>query len=235
MSSNIGRGGTAEGAETRERILRAAEILLAQQGIDGVSLREVNRAAGQNNTGAVQYYFGDRSGLVKAVIARHRSDDELRRQTLLDAYERVGRADLPGLASALVMPLAAKLGDPDGGREYLRISAEYYLRAPLEELRHHPVPDASFERWCGLLQPLVPDQDKVTAVQYPAIRFTLMELSRRAVTPAGGDDQLFASHLTDMVAALLGARPSPGTARLVASRISRSLVRRAAQRGESAG
>ena len=66
VTVNIGRGGTAEGAETRDRILRAAEVLLADQGIDGVSLREINRAAGQSNTAAVQYYFGDRDGLLTA-------------------------------------------------------------------------------------------------------------------------------------------------------------------------
>ncbi len=40
-------------------IIRAAERLFAAQGIDGVSLREINRSAGQSNTGAVQHHFGD--------------------------------------------------------------------------------------------------------------------------------------------------------------------------------
>jgi AcrR family transcriptional regulator len=218
VTAQLGKGGTPGGAETRDRILRAAELLLAEKGIDGVSLREVNRAAGQSNTGAVQYYFGDRAGLVVAVIARHRTDDEMRRHTLLDAYERRGRADLAALAGALVMPLAAKLNDPDGGREYLRVSAEYYLRAPLEELVHRRVRDTSFERWSRLLKVVVPQQDKMLPLRYPAVRFTLMELSRRASAPARRDDQLFASHLTDLVTSLLGTPPSRGTARLLEAR-----------------
>ena len=44
-------------SETRDQIIRAAEELFAARGIDGVSLREINRAAGQSNTGAVQYHF----------------------------------------------------------------------------------------------------------------------------------------------------------------------------------
>src|SRR3954451_16776700 len=211
--------------DTRTLILRAAERLFAEHGIHGASLREINRAAGQNNTAAVQYYFGDRAGLVVAVIARHRSDDELRRNTLLDAYERAGRADLSALAGALVMPLAAKLSDPDGGREYLRISAEYYLRASLAERKQRRVRDASFERWSRLLTPLVPEQEKPLPVRFPAVRFTLMELARRATAPERRDDRLFTSHLTDLVTSLLGSEPSKGTGRLLAARAERRRTR----------
>ena len=46
---------TSVQGDTRDQIIRAAEQLFAAHGIDGVSLREINRAAGQSNTGAVQY------------------------------------------------------------------------------------------------------------------------------------------------------------------------------------
>ena len=53
MSTN-----TSIQGDTRDQIIRAAEELFAARGIDSVSLREINRAAGQSNTGAVQYHFG---------------------------------------------------------------------------------------------------------------------------------------------------------------------------------
>ena len=102
--------------------------MFAARGIDGVSLREINRLAGRSNTGAVQYHFGDRDGLVLALIAKHRRDTEPRRHALLDQYDESGHDDLRALAAALVSPAAAKLSDPDGGREYLQISAEFYMR-----------------------------------------------------------------------------------------------------------
>jgi AcrR family transcriptional regulator len=42
-------------ADTRGELIAAAEHLFAARGIDGPSLRELTRAAGQRNTGALQY------------------------------------------------------------------------------------------------------------------------------------------------------------------------------------
>ena len=92
---------SAHGA-TRQAIISAAERLFADHGIDGVSLREINRSAGQSNTGAVQYHFGDRHGLVLALIAKHRRTTEPRRHALLDHYEDAGVDDVRMLATALV-------------------------------------------------------------------------------------------------------------------------------------
>ena len=193
---------SAHGA-TRQAIISAAERLFAAHGIDGVSLREINRSAGQSNTGAVQYHFGDRHGLVLALIAKHRSTTEPRRHALLDHYEDAGVDDVRMLATALVAPVAAKLSDPDGGREYLQISAEFYTRAnratPLPELG----PTDSIARWHKLLDPLVPGEERVMLhTRFPAIRFAFVELARRAGAEPREDDRLFVSHLADLVAAL---------------------------------
>ena len=89
-----------------------------------MSLREINAAAGQRNATALQYHFGDRHGLVRAIIEKHRPAVEAARHALLDEYEAAGVDDLRLLAGALVRPSAAKLADRDGGRAYLRIHAE---------------------------------------------------------------------------------------------------------------
>ena len=44
--------------ETRTQLMRAAERLFAERGIEVVSLREINRAAAQRNATALQYHFG---------------------------------------------------------------------------------------------------------------------------------------------------------------------------------
>ena len=210
---------TSVQGDTREQIIRAAEALFAAHGIDGVSLREINRAAGQSNTGAVQYHFGDRDGLVRALIDKHRRDSEPRRHALLDQYEEAGEDDLRALAAALVSPLAAKLSDPDGGRDYLQISAEFYSR-PSRHGKRTPImgPDDSILRWHRLLDPLVPDEEReVLHSRYPAIRFAFVELARRAAGEPREDDRLFTSHLTDLVTALLASSPSAQTTRLMAT------------------
>jgi AcrR family transcriptional regulator len=211
---------TSVQGDTRDQIIRAAEQLFAAHGIDGVSLREINRAAGQSNTGAVQYHFGDRDGLVRALIDKHRRDSEPRRHALLDQYEESGAQDMRALAAALVSPLAAKLADPDGGREYLQISAEFYSR-PSRQGKRTPIigPDDSITRWHELLNPLVPEEElSVLHTRYPAIRFAFVELARRAAGDPREDDRLFTSHLTDLVTALLASQASTQTTRLLALR-----------------
>jgi AcrR family transcriptional regulator len=211
--------GTEQIFDTRTRIVLAAERLFAEHGIDGASLREINRAAGQSNTGAVQYYFGDRRGLVRAVIARHRRDDELRRGRMLDEYERAGEVGLRQLGAALVMPLAEKLSDPDGGRRYLQIAAEYYLHLSREESQATRIRYGSIQRWHRLLDELVGEDVRADPLQHltprvSAVRLMFIELSRRAAAGPRPDDELFVSYLVDLVTSLLGTQPSPQTGEL---------------------
>lgn len=209
------------GNDTRDRIVRAAERLFAERGIAAVSLREINREAEQHNTGAVQYHFGDRDGLLKALVDKHRFDSEPRRHALLEQYEDSGGStdsgggpgDLRALAAALVQPIAAKLADPDGGREYLQIAGEYYSR-PVSFDQLFPVrdPDNSMSRWNEVLDALEPRSRRAQRVA--AIRFTFAELARRAAEAPNDEDRLFVSHLVDTVAAILAVQPSPQTERL---------------------
>jgi AcrR family transcriptional regulator len=204
--------------DTRTRILLAAERLFAEHGIDGASLREINREAGQSNTGAVQYYFGDRNGLVLAVIARHRHDDEVRRNGLLDEYERAGEGDVRGLAAAMVVPLAAKLASPDG-RRYLTISAEFYMHQSNRDALATRIPDESMDRWHCLMDKItdpavVADDFQRLTPRVSSVRLALVELARRAAAPARPDDQVFVSYLVDLVTSLLTTTMSPETERL---------------------
>lgn len=203
---------------TKQRLIAAAETLFADHGIEGVSLREINTAAGVGNTSALQYHFRNRAGLVRAVLAKHTPAIDAARQVLLDEYVAAGTDDLRSLAGALVRPSAQKLRDPDGGRAYLRIHAEVLNRPEITFAGDGASRD-SIHRWRSLVGPLLPD----VAVRRLHHRFTAMrvsatELARRAAAAPRRDDQLFVSHLTDLVAALLAAEISPETAALLSAR-----------------
>jgi AcrR family transcriptional regulator len=211
---------------TRDRLIATAETLFAERGISGVSLREINAAAGQRNSTALQYHFGDRNGLVRAVLAKHSPEVESRRHALLDEYEAggpepgesTGYDGLRTLAGALVRPSATKLSDLDGGRAYLRIMAQLVHVPPLPE-RSAADSKGSLNRWRRLVGEVLPDVS-VTRLhrRYTAIRITFVELALRAETRPARDERLFTSHLVDLVTAILDAPLSTETSRLLDAR-----------------
>lgn len=206
------------GHATRERLIEAAERLFAEQGVNVVSLREIVRESGARNVTALQYHFGDRKGLLRAVLERHHRDVEIARNALLDSYEADGGHDVRALAGILVRPLAAKLSDP-AGRAYLRILAELLNRPePVIDQATLRDPADSLYRWRALVVPLLEEDAARLHRRFVAVRFTLTELARRAESGPHADDRLFTSHLVDLAAALLLAPLSPQTLRLAAER-----------------
>ena len=206
--------------DTRDRILDAAARLFAERGIGAVSLREINREAGAKNAVAVQYHFGDRAGIVRAIVAKHGATVDARRHAMLDEYEAKGEDDLRGLVAALVRPLASKLEDRDGGLEYLQIHAELTNIPPAREPNSEELPSRqdSMQRWRLLVEPFITDDAARLHRRFAAIRFSALEIGRRARTGPHRDDRLFVSDLIDLVTGMLAAPPSDETTRLMKER-----------------
>ena len=74
--------------QTKTRILDAAEVLFAQRGFDGVSLRDIAQRAGVQ-LALSHYHFGSKEDLFRAVVDR-RADDHVR--SLRDALDTAMRA-----------------------------------------------------------------------------------------------------------------------------------------------
>ncbi|MDI2131961.1 TetR/AcrR family transcriptional regulator [Yinghuangia seranimata] len=110
--------GTADG--TRQALLRAAEELFAEQGVDGARTRDITERAGQANSSALHYHFGSRDGLLKVIIARHQERVE---EALTAGLEASGATDLTALVTAYVEAEASELAH-DSGRHCLRIVSQ---------------------------------------------------------------------------------------------------------------
>lgn len=104
-------------ASNRERILRSAEHLFAERGIEAVSLRAVMAAAG-TNVAAVHYHFGSKSALVEALISGRSAEISARRSVLLDALESAARITPRQLADAFVVPVVETV--ESGGETWVR-------------------------------------------------------------------------------------------------------------------
>jgi len=109
--------------DTRLALMRAAEQLFAQQGVDRVSLREIAIAAGQRNVSAATYHFGSKRELIETILERHSLPVQDSWAPAL-AADPGHELDLHTLIELLVRPLVAKIDDPDGGRCFLELSAE---------------------------------------------------------------------------------------------------------------
>jgi AcrR family transcriptional regulator len=117
----------AGGRETRRLLMRSAERLFAQHGIDSVSLRAISTDAGLRMAGAVGYHFGDKDGLIRAIVADRSQRHDRRAGELLERLREHDRLDdLRALTEAAIRPAIEELG-----------RTGYYYRF-LAQLRGHP-------------------------------------------------------------------------------------------------
>lgn len=90
---------------TKSKILDAAELLFADKGFNGTSLREITSLA-EVNLAAVNYHFGSKKELIKAVMSRYMNELSPRLESALSAlcHENV-QPNLIDVFSAFIDPL----------------------------------------------------------------------------------------------------------------------------------
>ncbi len=121
--------------DTRQRILDAAESLIAERGFRNVSLREVTGCAGVN-LAAVNYHFGSREGLISEVLARVIKPINEQRLRLLDQAEAAHEGPVPieEILEALHRPVVDQMKQsPHETPVYLRLAGRC-----LAESTEHP-------------------------------------------------------------------------------------------------
>lgn len=111
-------------ADTRERILRAAEGLFMQRGFSDTSLRMITTRA-EVNLAAVNYHFGSKEALIREVFQRHLGPLNDARIAFLDRLEAQAQGhplDVERIVEAIVTPVLQISRDPvKGGARFLRL------------------------------------------------------------------------------------------------------------------
>ncbi len=111
--------------DTHERLILAAERLFGKFGIDAVSLRQINVAARQRNTSAVNYHFGTKEALIAATFDYRMGRINQRRLQRLDEVSKAGQVnDVRILVEAIVLPIVEEIDQSTGGRHYIRFEAQ---------------------------------------------------------------------------------------------------------------
>lgn len=90
---------------TERRLLLAAERLFADKGVDAVSLRAINTAAG-TNVASLHYHYGSKDALLTALIRERSREIRSRRARLLETLETADTVTARGLAEAFAIPVA---------------------------------------------------------------------------------------------------------------------------------
>jgi len=130
------RQSNTSGDATRALIITIAEKHFAERGIDGASINDITRAAGQRNKNATHYHFGDKQGLLQALLDKHEPGIAARQSQLLAELDASGTVTPRNVVRAMVQPLAEKLFDVEnGGRNYLRFSAQLAVGHTLAALQ----------------------------------------------------------------------------------------------------
>jgi AcrR family transcriptional regulator len=97
----------ASGESTRVMLIEVAERLFAGRGIEAVTLKEIQQAAGQSNASVIRYHFGSRDGLIRALVSYRQASLAADRQQMLAAMREQGKeADPRAVVWLLVRPLA---------------------------------------------------------------------------------------------------------------------------------
>lgn len=227
MSTQAQPSRTERSASTREKIIRVAVRLFAERGIEGVSLNDINKAAGQRNKNATHYHFGSKEGLLQAIIDQYEPAMAGPRDALLDQFEAQGELKLRQVVHALVRPMAALLSDPDGGADFVRFNghlvithtmAAMHLQAPGFRITSVERIAAALDRLLGQLSPSLKFQRGILLGVF--LTHALAEHSRLCDQPGKGhklrpDTELFVANLEDCLVAALSAPPSETTRALL--------------------
>src|SRR6201993_4494324 len=97
----------------KQALLDAAAALMGGRGGANVTIQDISQASGHRNRSAVQYHFGSRDAVIRAVISRTMEPVDAERNLLLDHLEATGvPLTARGVLEVVVLPLARQLRTP---------------------------------------------------------------------------------------------------------------------------
>ncbi|OLT36315.1 hypothetical protein BJF79_06825 [Actinomadura sp. CNU-125] len=225
MDQDGRRCGYSTGQATRLRLLEAAEALFGDRGIDSVSLNEVRIAAGQSNAAAVNYHFGSKEGLLRAIIEHRIARIEDERAAMLDALQENESADARSVLAAIVRPQVRSI---ERGERYVALAAQllagdHDLYGDYAFLLSDPALSPNGQRIHALLKARVghlppPVADRRLALLHTSSLRALAQHQRRRDAAGAPPTPLFVAELIDALAGMLTAPVSPETLALLETR-----------------
>jgi AcrR family transcriptional regulator len=145
-------------ADTRARILQAAEMLFAEHGFDAVSMRDITALA-KVNLASVNYHFGSKLALLAEVVGKRANDLVAARLRALAALrrDRNGRPKLEDVIAGFLRP-SLEMSRQPGGAYHMRLRARLAVeRVGVNKAQFEQIFDASNEKVVDALAEALPD------------------------------------------------------------------------------
>jgi AcrR family transcriptional regulator len=145
-------------ADTRARILQAAEMLFAEHGFDAVSMRDITALA-KVNLASVNYHFGSKLALLAEVVgARANILVEERLRLLAELpRDKHGRPKLDDVIEGFLRP-SLEMSRQPGGSNHMRLRARLAVeRVGVSRAQFEQTFDASNEKFIDALAEALPD------------------------------------------------------------------------------
>ena len=212
---------SSAGDQTRHQLILAAERLFAESGIDAVSLRQVNVAAGQKNSSAAHYHFGSKETLILSIYQYRMAHVNERRMATLDQLERNSRQhELRELIGAIVFPIVDEIDADDSGRNYIRFMAQAIGHPQLDLIALWQQENSGgLERILDLLRAALPDVPDPIFGQRFGLAFEQIihsladreKLRKTAKKTFKVDASMFVNNLVDCVTGAMAAPVSMHT------------------------
>jgi len=206
---------------TRQQLILAAEQLFAESGIDAVSLRQINVAAGQKNSSAAHYHFGSKDALILSIYQNRMKHVNERRLAALDILEQTGeQADIRQLIVAIVNPIVEEIDADMSGRNYIRFMAQAIGHPQLDLIelwrQEH---SGGLARALELLRAALPDIPDIVFGQRFGLAFEQIvhsladreKLRKSTQKKFEVDSALFVSNLIDCIAGAMATPVSEST------------------------
>ena len=208
---------TGPAPATALQLLLAAERLFAEHGLAGVSLRQISIEAGSSNNSAIQYHFGSKDDLLRAIFA-YRLNDLTQRRTLLRA--RAHPDDLRAQLEAHVLPLIELAESPDSS--YVSFIEQLQRAGATDVFTHQPDAMRSQEEFSSRMQRLLPHiPESVRSMRIQQAQDLAVHLAAERERAIRRDDAvvpfaLFVSGVVDGLAGFLQVPASAETEQLIA-------------------
>lgn len=180
---------------TRNQIIEVAETLFAYRSFASVSMREITSRAGVG-LAAVNYHFGSKEGLFKAVFLRRARDLNRERVQLLESAERRaprGVVPLRDVLTALLLPGIRWSFDSGGRGLFIQFLTRCQLdqSSPLHDIFYNDV--GHLKRFLPYFQKVLPELDEADILwrlhfTLGALHYTITDLKRLERVAENGID-----------------------------------------------